>query len=144
MEDKLPWQLTRLISSITSKSNERIELHTNRHIPLERSTFITEPHLFKAIDQIAWDVFVKGGLDLLKDEGEVVQARYHHVETSNSLVGTDFFIVKVYFDWKLTIPKFTSEFVVDSLAVDSMSSSSKVRMRLCIWTITCSWTIVHD
>lgn len=144
MEHKLPRQLTRLISSITSKSNERIELHSNRHIPLKWPTFITKPHLLKAIDQITWNVFIEGGLDLLKDEGEVVQPWYHHVKTTDSLVRANFFVVEVYFDWELTIPEFTPELVVDSLAVDSMTASSKVRMRLCIWTITCSWTIVHD
>ena len=95
MEHKLPWELTCFVSAIGSstKSDESIKLYTYWNIPFEWPAFIAEKHLFKGVNQIRGDVFIEGGLDLLKDESEVIEAWDHHVQTSDSLVRADLLIV---------------------------------------------------
>ena len=113
VEDQVPRQRSLLTTILRiAKSDESIELDTDRYIPPESWSVVLKPHLLVPVHKVWVHIVIKLLLDFAQNEGKVIQARHHEVDWPYPLRRADFLVMDVDFDWDLTIPQLSSEFMV--------------------------------
>ena len=124
---------------LIAKTNQSIELYTNGHIPSQSRIVIFEPHVLEVVYQVERYVFIEASFDIVKDEGEIVQPRDHHVQSSDPLSCADFLVKDANLDRYLAIPKLPPELVVYSIWIHLVLAFAEHRMLPGLYLLLFEW-----